>query len=98
MRYNGATGAHDECSATAHLLHIVSQRVAIIQVCGAWRRQRPTSMSGPAKTDPELGSGEKTGPTGPRIRCPLCRWTPRPNDRWACTCGEHWNTFDTGGI
>jgi len=33
-----------------------------------------------------------------RIRCPLCRWEPRAEDLWACTCHFTWNTFDTGGV
>lgn len=41
---------------------------------------------------------ERTGPSGPRIRCPLCGWTPGPDDRWSCACGHVWNTFDTGGV
>src|SRR5215813_8152924 len=42
------------------------------------------------------------------IRCPHCRWQPRPSDRWYCAdcgppeyffngCGMEWNTFDTQG-
>ena len=34
----------------------------------------------------------------PRIRCPLCGWSPRKDDLWSCTCGHEWNTFDTGGV
>jgi hypothetical protein len=34
----------------------------------------------------------------PRIRCPLCGWSPRKEDKWFCTCGDEWNTFDTGGV
>jgi predicted amidophosphoribosyltransferase len=37
-------------------------------------------------------------PSGPRIRCPLCGWSPRKDDRWSCSCGNEWNTFDTGGV
>jgi hypothetical protein len=37
-------------------------------------------------------------PSGPRIRCPLCGWTPGKNDQWACSYGHQWNTFDTGGV
>jgi hypothetical protein len=37
-------------------------------------------------------------PSGPRIRCPLCGWSPRKEDKWFCTCGNEWNTFDTGGV
>ncbi len=28
--------------------------------------------------------------------CPSCQWVPLETDRWACTCGHRWNTFDTG--
>jgi len=53
----------------------------------------PASETG----DPE--TGDKGGkPSGPRIRCPLCGWKPGKHDRWACTCGHMWNTFDTGGV
>jgi hypothetical protein len=34
----------------------------------------------------------------PRIRCPLCGWSRRKEDKWFCTCGFEWNTFDTGGV
>jgi hypothetical protein len=32
-----------------------------------------------------------------RIRCPVCRWRPRRSDRWGCSCGWEWNTFETRG-
>lgn len=41
---------------------------------------------------------ETDGGGGPRIRCPLCGWQPRKEDRWMCHCGHQWNTFDTGGV
>src|SRR6202022_142671 len=28
----------------------------------------------------------------------LCGWLPRKDDRWSCTCGHSWNTFETGGV
>jgi len=37
-------------------------------------------------------------PSGSRIRCPLCGWSPRKEDHWFCNCGREWNTFDTGGV
>lgn len=37
-------------------------------------------------------------PSEPRIRCPLCSWSPRQDDKWFCTCAYEWNTFDTGGV
>jgi hypothetical protein len=44
-----------------------------------------------------------------RIRCPLCRWQPRPSSRWFCAdagfpeyffggCGTAWNTFASCGV
>jgi mannose-6-phosphate isomerase-like protein (cupin superfamily) len=45
--------------------------------------------------------GDKRAVTGPHalaIRCPLCGWSPRKEDKWFCTCGNEWNTFDTGGV
>jgi len=33
----------------------------------------------------------------PGIRCPKCRWQPRRDARWSCTCGFEWNTFETAG-
>lgn len=50
----------------------------------------------------EPGSGTEAvsgnGPTGPRIRCPKCNWSPQAHDVWYCLCGHSWNTFDTGGV
>src|SRR5438132_966818 len=55
-----------------------------------------------AVVEPEVITGvqdeEHLGASGPRIRCPLCGWTPAKSDCWACTCGHTWNTFDTGGV
>jgi len=52
--------------------------------------------------DPELGEvvrdDEGRDRSGPRIRCPLCNWSPGRHDQWSCTCGHSWNTFDTGGV
>ncbi len=31
------------------------------------------------------------------IRCPKCNWMPGPGDRWECSCGNVWNTFETSG-
>lgn len=52
---------------------------------------------GPGSGDPsvlDLG-GILDGLGG--IRCPLCGWRPARADRWACRCGESWNTFQTRG-
>ena len=48
--------------------------------------------------DREPGQEKTVDPSGPRIRCPLCGWSPRKDDRWSCNCGHEWNTFDTGGV
>jgi hypothetical protein len=49
--------------------------------------------------DHELDEEKKPGASEPpRIRCPLCGWSPRKEDKWFCTCGNEWNTFDTGGV
>jgi hypothetical protein len=55
----------------------------------------------PAVAVPEVAENAKSGQGdgGPFIRCPRCKWAPRPDDRWLCTeCGHTWNTFDTGGV
>ena len=31
------------------------------------------------------------------IRCPVCLWIPASTDRWVCSCGQRWNTFETQG-
>jgi hypothetical protein len=48
--------------------------------------------------DRELKEDKGLDPPGPRIRCPLCGWSPRKEDKWFCECGYEWNTFDTGGV
>lgn len=51
-------------------------------------------------TKPGAAPDETAGSSGGegRIRCPLCGWEPRAEDRWWCDCGHEWNTFDTGGV
>jgi len=45
----------------------------------------------------ELEEEKKPGASEPpRIRCPLCGWSPRKEDKWFCNCGNEWNT--TSGI
>ena len=48
--------------------------------------------------DRDLDLEKSVDPSGPRIRCPLCGWSPRKEDVWSCTCGHLWNTFDTRGV
>jgi len=59
-------------------------------------------LNGAAKSsvisDRELEDEKTYDPSGPRIRCPQCGWSPRKEDKWFCTCGNEWNTFDTGGL
>jgi hypothetical protein len=45
---------------------------------------------------PVVKIDDPTGNAG--IRCPKCAWTPRASDRWECSCGFVWNTFDTRGV
>jgi hypothetical protein len=51
---------------------------------------------------------ETACPDFSRIRCPLCKWQPKPSHRWFCApcehpeyfadgCGARWNTFSTRG-
>lgn len=58
------------------------------------------TTNAPAVLDPDLDvtNGKDPAPSGPRIRCPLCGWSPCKNDHWQCACGHLWNTFDTGGV
>ena len=30
-----------------------------------------------------------------KIMCPKCKWEPKANSMWQCSCGHVWNTFDT---
>ena len=48
--------------------------------------------------DRELEEEKNQDSSGSCIRCPLCGWSPRKEDQWFCTCGNEWNTFDTGGV
>lgn len=32
-----------------------------------------------------------------KIRCPKCYYEPTSEDKWVCSCGWIWNTFDTMG-
>jgi hypothetical protein len=52
----------------------------------------------PVEPGKEIDEEKGHEPSGPQIRCPLCGWKPRKEDRWMCACGHTWNTFDTGGV
>lgn len=64
-----------------------------------WRSCGPR-MDALRDVEPATVVREKSGRgrADPHIRCPKCRWSPRPEDRWMCKCGYVWNTFDTGGV
>jgi hypothetical protein len=65
-----------------------------------------------AKSDaatPKKTHQETNLPDFSRIRCPLCKWQPKPSHRWFCApcgdpeffadgCGACWNTFTTRGL
>jgi hypothetical protein len=55
-----------------------------------------TATLSPAR--PNIESDSEADGAGGRIRCPICGWTPRSEDRWMCQCAHLWNTFDTGGV
>ena len=57
-----------------------------------------TDTSKSVVLDRELEEEKNQDSSGSRIRCPLCGWSPRREDKWFCTCGNEWNTFDTGGV
>jgi len=65
-------------------------------------RSLPAAMRASTVIEPgledERGAHDRQGNSGPRIRCPLCAWPPRPDTLWSCTCRHAWNTFDTGGV
>ena len=68
-----------------------SERVIILGMCALLDDQSVVLEREPEKE-------KSLYPSGPRIRCPLCGWSPRENDYWSCSCGHEWNTFDTGGV
>jgi len=61
---------------------------------------RGTYQSAVRTAEPRIDADKvaSRGPSGPRIRCPKCHWTPCAADRWMCLCRHVWNTFDTAGI
>jgi hypothetical protein len=59
-------------------------------------KMRPTTDAPTIAPDNDVERDRDT--SGSRIRCPLCGWSPRKEDKWFCICGNEWNTFDTGGV
>jgi len=57
----------------------------------------PTTVVEPDQNTDVFDDHERS-PADPRIRCPTCDWSPKPDSRWRCVCKHNWNTFDTGGI
>jgi hypothetical protein len=64
--------------------------------------------SKPVRAIPKKLSQEREDNNVSRIRCPLCKWQPKPTHRWFCApcgypeyfadgCGTAWNTFNTRG-
>lgn len=47
---------------------------------------------------PDRDVERERGSSGSRIRCPLCGWSPRKDDRWFYACGYEWNAFESGGV
>jgi len=59
----------------------------------------PPGMASASYTIDREPTLDKSGDiSGPRIRCPLCGWSPRKHGQWFCTCDHYWNTFGTGGV
>jgi len=52
----------------------------------------------PALSDNPVINRDREVAEPPRIRSPLCGWSPRKEDKWFCECDNEWNTFDTGGV
>src|SRR5438477_1575418 len=46
--------------------------------------------------DRETDQEKSPDPSGPRIRCPLCGWSPRKDDHWSCSCGHQWKPLIPG--
>jgi hypothetical protein len=51
-----------------------------------------------AVVEPALDQGKGLDSSGPRIRCPLCGWSPGKHDLWSCDRGHQWTTFDRQGV
>src|SRR5271154_6358590 len=60
------------------------------------QRMIPTMSAPTIAPDHDVERDRDT--SGSCIRCPLCGWSPGKGDKWFCTCGHEWNTFDTGGV
>jgi hypothetical protein len=73
----------------------------IVDMTRRWLREfslKDDSAKSSVISDRDADQEKTLDPSGPRIRCPRCGWSPRQRDRWSCICGHLWNTFDTGGV
>jgi hypothetical protein len=80
-----------EAAFVSDLKHYALLRPVLLKL----KEDEPRSSASSVVVDRE--EEKRHDPSGPRIRCPLCGWSPRKEDRWFCECGHSWNTFDTGG-
>lgn len=49
----------------------------------------PTTDAPTIAPDRELAEDKKPGASeAARIRCPLCGWSPRKEEKWFCACGN----------
>jgi Uri superfamily endonuclease len=101
-----------DCKCDSHLFRASKEPVLALfsNIVGG----RIESWSLLQNTSPSLRAAKKTStlpvdtPDFNRIRCPLCKWQPKPANRWFCApcdypeyfdegCGKCWNTFATRG-
>jgi len=84
--------AISEAAFTADLKHYALLRPILLKL------KEDDSRSSASSVVMDREEEKSHEPSGPRIRCPLCGWSPRKEDKWFCECGFEWNTFDTGGV
>src|SRR5437588_7060505 len=69
-----------------------------MRINGVRRASVVTDTTKSVVLDREIEEEKKPTSAPPRMRCPLCRWSPGKEEMWSCACGREWNTFDTGGV